>query len=929
MEISNSLNSIDSFNSSTSDIINDDNKKQILSHNSSSSSSPSILNTISLNFSQPIKNSREEDEEEQGDETINLDEIENNSTSILQSSSDSSDRNVEEEEELIRDIENSLYETDNELDHELDHENSSKDGFDFTTSDSSISAMENSQQSDMSLNAQESSQQSDMSLNAQESSQQSEMSLNAQESNQQSEMSLNAQESSQQSDISLNAQESSQQSDMSLNAQENSQQSDMSLSILDNSQQSFLKENANILDDNSISISTTISNISNSTSTSFKEKLNQFLLESGNELDIYLDDIINKDFEELTQMLPQEITMEILNSILDSDATEQQPQPQPQQSQQQPQSQLQQHTIDLSLTNNSTIVDVTTSTINDNTNTISKTGDLRIRRLSSSKSILNHNKEEKIQSLDTHNEEVINSEISSKIDSLHINDNEHDDDDFIDSLINPFELPSILKPQKSKEQNQAIVNDTKDNNQEIIDDKHMKHMEQQQQHHHHYHPYKREKLQEKNKSSTMNNNNNNNNSNNNNSDNTNSNKSNNNDNNNNNDSLSSNEKDIEIDRQYKISIPHHSSSTYLKEREQTPSPPDRTMPSRFINSTLKPYTIPKVVDTPLYYSTTLSSSSSSNESNDRVRAGDIVNDQDMADHNIHQDSIVPIVSSSLTKDSNIIIHKYKDKSPEKKESTKKNSKLKSKLRSKVKVSHGSSLRKEILKRNFQHHENDKNELGNKRMKVDNTKSKHLTSNTSLVNSSSHSQNHDHSEKSSIDRSISEKLVTTSKKDISSPITTTPKSATSSKSLGPQNSNSKIKKTSNSSKTINSKLIKKITNNTISLDPYVHNNSSSTSRPYMPVGIALKKEQGIITKHGVIPFKNDKSNPGDTIHHEIPVLNGNTANLINSFLSLSKKDFKSSSIAEPITPLPSNSIEKYFDNFNKKTEGIFFFFGCFL
>jgi len=98
----------------------------------------------------------------------------------------------------------------------------------------------------------------------------------------------------------------------------------------------------------------------------------------------------------------------------------------------------------------------------------------------------------------------------------------------------------------------------------------------------------------------------------------------------------------------------------------------------------------------------------------------------------------------------------------------------------------------------------------------------------------------------------------------------------------------------------------------SLDTYIQ---SSTSTRYMPVGIALKKEQGIITKHGVIPFKTDKSKPIDRIHHEIPVLTGNTANLINSFLAMSNKNTNTNNNNNSIinnnnSNILINSIEKY-------------------
>ncbi|KAG4102424.1 hypothetical protein H8356DRAFT_930976 [Neocallimastix lanati (nom. inval.)] len=339
-------------------------------------------------------------------------------------------------------------------------------------------------------------------------------------------------------------------------------------------------------------------------------------------------------------------------------------------------------------------------------------------------------------------------------------------------------------------------------------------------------------------------------------------------------SLSTIKEDKSLKNNIKITIHHSLSSDYIKEREQTPSPPDHVRSHRFSNS--KTFTIPKIIDTPLYFSSTLSSSSSSSESSHTV------NEEGLS-ANSSQSSIA---SFNHSQKESVIIRRYKEKS-ETSDPAKKNLKLKNKkLRSKSKPSHVNSLRKEILKRNLKH-ENDKNELINKRLKLDGiigqdqTNKKGSTTNSSSATSSL--------QKSSRHSSILDK-------------------------------NSKIIKKSSSSKNLNEKLIKKI-NSSSSLDSYIH----SVSRNYMPVGIALKKEQGIITKHGVIPFKNDKSNPIDRIHHEIPVLTGNTANLINSFLAMSNNNINNSKVDNKLTSSTTNtttttninSIEKYM---NKPEEG---------
>jgi len=455
--------------------------------------------------------------------------------------------------------------------------------------------------------------------------------------------------------------------------------------------------------------------------------------------------------------------------------------------------------------------------------------------------------------------------------------------EFIDLLLNPFE--PLFKNNKVIEK--SMVNKTTNDNQNVIKDKHNKLVGIEQRHRHHHKKTKEQNkdlvssstaigdLKKESSSTTK-------------------------------------KEGIKFKSSRSIAIPKSASDSYLKEREQTPSPPDRSMTSKLVNS-ITNY-IPKVVDTPLFYSSTLSSSSSSGESN--TQNMDPMNDHAMEDNEKVEDP------STNNDNSTVIIRKYKEKSAVEKSdiASKKNLKLKNKkLRAKSKPSHVSSLRKEILKRNFQHHENDKNDItSNKRIKLDdkaNDKHHHHHHSSSPSSASTpvqKSHNHSHNRQEKEGNITSSSSSHDSKKSSSSfdfLSSSHPKTSIHSSS----DKNSKNKK-DNSSK---SKILKKITS-TSSLDSYFQNFSPS-SRPNMPVGIALKKEQGIITKHGVIPFKNDKSKPIDTIHHEIPVLTGNTANLIQSFLSMNHGNDD-----KKVNPSTStlNSIDKYINNNNtsKKPKG---------
>ncbi|OUM62704.1 hypothetical protein PIROE2DRAFT_10910 [Piromyces sp. E2] len=643
------------------------------------------------------------------------------------------------------------------------------------------------------------------------------------------------------------------------------------------------------MEDRAMSVSTSITNISNSAS--IKEKLNKFLLENGNHLDNLLrsdglNQMVDYDLDSINQLLNDKDSSEFLESILSP-----------------PDPSL------INLDNIQLHNSIPESTVLPSP--VSKSRRTS-KSLPGSGGLLNKEGPTVIPTLNTTNEEIINSEISSKINSLNLNDNlnnnnnnnatlaaattattttndnhhhdsnnhnnnsiNNDDDDEddnddtheIDLLSHPFE--PLFKSNKLNKK--SSTNEKSTTNKEIIKDKHIKHMEME----HHYH-HKKDKEQKKDIKNHQKN--------------------------------DFTGKDGRSKSSHTITIPKSASVGYLKEREQTPSPPDHSVSSKFVNS-MKNF-IPKVIDTPLFYSTTLSSSSSSGESNTS-------NLEDIEDQTMEDNQKVDNNTSTTSKDNS------------NSNNNNNNNNNNNTMRSKSKPSHVSSLRKEILKRNFQHHESDKQDLSNKRLKLDaKTNGKHYHQGTANSNSSSPVENdHGHGHGHGHNKGKEGKTISSfSSHDSSNKKNSShPDSSPSSNHKGSTITDkySKIKKSS-SAKGASNKLLKKVTSAS-SLDSYFQN-SSLSSRPYMPVGIALKKEQGIITKHGVIPFKNDKSKPIDTIHHEIPVLTGNTANLINSFLSMSNsngdnKDNKTTTTTTSIPPTPStitNSIDKYLYNNNNNT-----------